>query len=251
MREVARNVFRVRGTDVNCVLVREGTELTLIDGGWVGDVPALEKAIRALGRRPEDVRAILLTHAHLDHMGALNHFHERYGVPVYMDPDEVAHARREYVEQATPLDILLRAWRPSVLAWSARISRAGALRRLAVPHARPFPDDGPLDLPGRPVPVACHGHTSGHSAYHLPGAGVVVTGDALVTGHPTSRFVGPHLLPSFFSHSTGASVAALDALGALDAGVLVPGHGDPWYGPLASAVAMALDRVTETARPAR
>nr|BFF04766.1 hypothetical protein GCM10020241_64410 [Streptoalloteichus tenebrarius] len=148
MREVARNVFRVRGTDVNCVLVREGTELTLIDGGWVGDVPALEKAIRALGRRPEDVRAILLTHAHLDHMGALNHFHERYGVPVYMDPDEVAHARREYVEQATPLDILLRAWRPSVLAWSARISRAGALRRLAVPHARPFPDDGPLDLPG-------------------------------------------------------------------------------------------------------
>ncbi|SHG81664.1 MBL fold metallo-hydrolase [Streptoalloteichus hindustanus] len=246
MHEVAKNVFCVRGTDVNWLLVREGRDLTLIDSGWLGDVPALERSIRAIGCRPGDVCAVLLTHAHLDHVGGLNHLRERYGVPVHMDPREVPHARREYLEQVRPAALLQRAWRPRVLAWSLRILRAGATRDLAIPHAEPFPHDGPLDLPGRPVPVACHGHTSGHSAYYLPDAGVVATGDALVTGHPTSPVVGPQLLPCYFSHSARDSVAALDSLAELDAGVLVPGHGDPWYGPLSSAVAEARRRAASS-----
>ncbi|RZQ62430.1 MBL fold metallo-hydrolase [Amycolatopsis suaedae] len=246
MREVAKDVFCVGGTDVNWVLVREGSDLTLIDGGWRGDLPAVERSIRALGRRPEDIRAILLTHAHLDHLGALNHFHDRYGTPVYMDPAEVPHARDGRLEQATPLDVARRAWRPAVLAWSARIIRAGALRHTSVPHARPFPADGPLDLPGRPVPVTCHGHTSGHSAYHLPAAGAVATGDALVTGHPLTRRHGPQLLPGFFAHSPDEALAALDVLDGLDADLVLPGHGLPWRGSLAEAVATARERAAGT-----
>ena len=239
MREVAKDVFCVGGTDVNWVLVREGTDLTLIDGGWRGDLAALPASIHILGRRPEDVRAILLTHAHVDHMGALNHLHERYGTPVYTGPREVPHAHRDHLEQATPLDVIRRAWRPKVLAWGLRITRAGALRHLSVPHALPFPGDGPLDLPGRPVPVPCPGHTSGHSAFHLPATGVVATGDALVTGHPTSRITGPQLLPAFFTHAPDQALAAMDTLGGLDAGILVPGHGEPWYGSMSAAAAQA------------
>nr|WP_042185777.1 MBL fold metallo-hydrolase [Kibdelosporangium sp. MJ126-NF4]CEL16878.1 possible beta-lactamase [Kibdelosporangium sp. MJ126-NF4]CTQ91893.1 possible beta-lactamase [Kibdelosporangium sp. MJ126-NF4] len=239
MREVAKDVFCVGGTDVNWVLVRDGSDLTLIDSGWLGDRDAVEESIRAIGHRPQDVRAILLTHAHLDHMGALNHMHERYGTPVYMDPVEVPHARSGELEQATPTDLIVRAWRPAVLAWSYRIIRAGALTHLRIPHAQPFPTDGPLDLPGRPVPVACHGHSSGHSAYHLPDTGVVASGDALVTAHPTARSTGPQLLPSFFSHAPRAALAALDVLGSLQADILVPGHGDPWRGALSEAAATA------------
>ncbi|RJQ83417.1 MBL fold metallo-hydrolase [Pseudonocardiaceae bacterium YIM PH 21723] len=238
MREVANGVFCVPGTDVNWVLVRDGRDLTLIDGGWLGDIPAVEASIRHIGHRPEDVRGILLTHAHIDHLGALNHFHERYETPVYVHPDELAGVRGERVEQAAVSDVLSRAWRPSVLAWSLRIIRAGALKHVTVPHALPFPDR--LDLPGSPVPVPCAGHTSGSTAYLLPGAGVVATGDALVTAHPTSAVVGPQLLPDFFTHDPQRARAALDVLAAVPADVIVPGHGDPWRGALADAVEQIL-----------
>ena len=83
------------------------------------------------------------------------------------------------------------------------------------------------------------GHTDGHSAFLVPGAGAVLTGDGLVTGHPTSRRTGPQLLPGFFSHDRTATVAALQPLAELDADLVLPGHGEPWRGPVADAVAGA------------
>ena len=251
MREVADNVFVVGGTNVNWVLLREWHDLTLIDGGWYGDFPAVEESIRDVGCRPQDVRAVLLTHAHLDHMGSLGRLHERFGTPVYASPREAAHARREYLEQATPADLLRRAGHHGMLGWSLRIVRAGALRRLVVPYAQPFPTPSgllggvplALDLPGHPVPVACPGHTSGHSAFHLPRVGAVVSGDALVTGHPVSSVEGPQLLPAYLSHSQADAIAALEVLGGLDADLLLPGHGEPWRGPVREAAATARERV--------
>ena len=86
--EVAPDVFLVRGRDVNWVILREDGELTLIDAGYPGDADAVESSVRQLGRRPEDVRAILLTHAHADHIGAVNPLHDRFGTPVLLDPVE-------------------------------------------------------------------------------------------------------------------------------------------------------------------
>ena len=238
--QVAENVFLAAGTHVNWVLLRDGQDLTLVDGGWYGDYAAVESSVRAIGHRLEDVRAILLTHAHIDHIGSVQRLQERYRIPVYASPREAAHARREFLEQATPADLARHAWRPAALRWTLQITRAGALRRLAVPHAEPFPTTaGPLDLPGQPVPVPCPGHTSGHTAYHLPQAGILISGDALVTGHPLSRTVGPQLLPGFFTHSPAEATASLDALAAIDAGVLLPGHGRPWKGPVSASVAQA------------
>ena len=79
--EVATDVFLARGTDVNWVLLRDGRELTVVDTGWAGDLPLLLASIEQVGCRPEDVRAVLVTHAHIDHLGGVNHLNTRSGTP--------------------------------------------------------------------------------------------------------------------------------------------------------------------------
>lgn len=242
LRQIATDVHLVAGTAVNWVLVRDGDALTVVDTGWPGDADRLDASVRALGLRPQDVAAVLLTHAHVDHVGGAAAWSD-LGVPVLTHPDEVALARGEAHEQASTLDVARRAWRPSVVRWSARIVRAGALRHPPVPHATAWPvggADGSLDLPGSPVPVPTPGHTSGHAAYLLPRAGVVVTGDALVTGHPLLRCTGPQVLPGFFATDPARVPVTLGALRELDADTIAPGHGEPWSGPLAEAVDRAV-----------
>ena len=238
--EVAPDVFFARGTDVNWILLREGEDVTLIDSGYPGDTGRVEASLRAIGRRPEDVRAVLITHAHIDHIGGVNHFHDRYGAAVYTDAVEVEHAHRERLEQASPLDVAANLWRPGVLPWLSRVMRVGVLKDVAVPAAEPFPTTGALDLPGHPVPVPTRGHTSGHTAYLLPAVGAVATGDELVTAHAVLRGTGPRVLPAFFNH--GDPVAAIGALEGLDADLVLPGHGDPLRRPIAEAVAEARAR---------
>ncbi|WP_194825248.1 MBL fold metallo-hydrolase [Nocardia sp. XZ_19_231] len=238
-QQVADNIFTIAGTHVNMVLLRDGRDLTLIDAGWHGDAATIEKSIRALGHRPEDIKAILLTHAHLDHVGALNHLHRHYAIPVYTSEIEVAHARGEVHESATPLDVIKRLTDLDTIGWAARITAAGGLRKNPVPHIQPFPVDGALDFPGNPIPISSPGHTSGHSAFYLPNAGAVATGDTLVTAHPTSKIQGPQLLPDFFNHSTPETLAALAALESLAASLVLPGHGDPFTEGIGQAVARA------------
>ncbi len=162
--QVADDVFLARGTDTNWLLLRDGADITLIDSGYPGDVAAVEASLREIGAQPQDVRALLITHAHIDHVGAANHLNERFGVPAYTDPVEVAHAHRERLEQANERDVVRNLWRRGALPWTLRVVRAGATTDVTVAHAQPFPAagaDGALDLPGAPVPIATHGHTAG------------------------------------------------------------------------------------------
>ena len=247
--QVADNVFMFTGTEVNWVIIQEGAELTLIDAGWEGDTQDVERSIRSLGRRPEDLCAVLLTHAHADHTGALNHLHDTYGVPLYMAAAEVPNARGENVESGGPIDVAKRLYRPKVARWAAQMVMAGGLQHITTPDALAFPQDGLPDLPGRPVPIATPGHTSGHTSYFLPEAGAVISGDALVSAHPTLNGVGPHLLPAGFSHDQHRAINSLHAFRELDADMFIPGHGPAWYGSMTSAVDQALAHCAPSEAP--
>ncbi|WP_369198588.1 MBL fold metallo-hydrolase [Streptomyces djakartensis] len=242
MKQVADNAWVGTGTVVNWLVVREGDALTLVDSGWPGDIGALEASLACIGQHPRDIKAVLLTHAHVDHMGGLNVLWRRYRVPVFMHPAELPMARGERREQATPMDILASSWRPRVAVWGTRILLAGGLRHPTIEHANAWDSNGPLDLPGSPVPVPCVGHTSGHTAYLFPDQGVIATGDALVTEHPASGRKTPHLLPSVYHKDIEEARRSLQELAVVDADTVVPGHGYVWSGSLKSAVRAAGDR---------
>lgn len=234
VREITPQVFAVTGRAVNWTILKDGDDLTLVDAGYPGDLPDVLASLREVGGT---LRAVLVTHAHVDHIGALPALLERYDVPVFTSEREAAHARREFLEQAGPADIVRIARNPRNWRWIGHLVAAGALRDEPVPSARPFPE--PLAVPGGPVPVPTPGHTSGHTAYVVPAAGVLITGDALVTGHPLSPVVGPQRIASFFDHDTARAERALDALAQVDATVILPGHGPVHHGSARAAVAAA------------
>jgi glyoxylase-like metal-dependent hydrolase (beta-lactamase superfamily II) len=132
-----------------------------------------------------------------------------------------------------------------VLPWAVHALRAGGTTHVPICEPRAFPAAGALDLPGAPVPVNTPGHTKGHCAYHLPDRGILITGDALVTAHPTARISGPQLLPDMFHSDRARALDSLTAPENLDAGLLLPGHGLVHQGSAKEAAATAREQVID------
>lgn len=251
VRQVSDTVHVVHGSNTNWVILKDpgGDEVTLIDTGYPGDRAALLDSLAAVGSSPEAVAAVLITHAHNDHLGSAEYLAATYHTPVYLHEAEVPHARRDFLQQVSVGQVMAQAWRPRVARWTLHVWRSGGMEQHPVTGPRPFPGGAvgdrpgePLDLPGRPVAVHTPGHTSGHCAYHLPESGVVISGDALVSGHAISPVKGPQLLHEMFHHDLGQAVTALDTLGALAGDVLLPGHGPVHHGPVSEAAALARER---------
>lgn len=244
--EVADGVWCARGRDVNWTLLVEGSAVTVVDAGYPGYVDAVRESLDAIGSSWGDVAAVLVTHAHVDHVGALPALLRDAAVPVYAASAELPNLHGERHESAGPGDVVRHLAGHGVLPWALRITRAGGTAPGTVPSAAAFVPawDDALDVPGRPVPVPTPGHTSGHTAYLLRDAGALLTGDTLCTGHALSRLEGPQLLAPWFDHDRAGVLDALDTLAGLDADVVVPGHGPVLGATLAEAAAIARDRAT-------
>ncbi|MCV7088791.1 MBL fold metallo-hydrolase [Mycobacterium interjectum] len=238
--QVTDTVYLAQGHAVNWTLVVDGTGVLLIDAGYPGDRGDVLASLAKLGYGAGDVRAILLTHAHIDHLGSAIWFAREHGTPVYCHADEVGHAKREYLEQVSILDVALRIWRPRWAVWGAHVVRNGGLIRDGIPSTRPLTAEVAAGLPGNPTAIATPGHTGGHCSYVVDG--VLASGDALITGHPLLRRGGPQLLPAVFSHDQQNCLRSLGALALLNTEVLLPGHGDVWRGPIREATEAALRR---------
>jgi glyoxylase-like metal-dependent hydrolase (beta-lactamase superfamily II) len=234
---ITEHVHMARTPLVNWTVVTDDAGVMLIDAGFPGSRDDVLTSLHHLGFGPADVSAILLTHAHVDHLGSAIWFAKTHGTPVYCHADEVGHAKREYLQQASPADLMLHAWQPRWVKWSLDIVRKGALTHEGIATTGALTQAVAEQLPGRPLAVPTPGHTGGHCSYVVDG--VLVSGDALVTGHPLSARTGPQLLHRVFNHDQRGCARSLAALAMLDTDVLIPGHGDVWVGPIREAARQA------------
>jgi glyoxylase-like metal-dependent hydrolase (beta-lactamase superfamily II) len=233
--------YSVAGPASNWIIVRERNRFMLIDAGYPADVAHVLASLRHLGLEPAEASAVLLTHAHVDHMGGAAYFAHRFGTPVLCSPQELPQVQgRIPRQQVTLLRVLAGAWRPTVLRWMVSALRAGALRAQPVETASAWTPEALQQLPGRPQPILLPGHTDGSSALYLPAAKAAVTGDAVVTGHPLTPWTGPQLTLPMFSRNPTRAAEALSALRGVDATLVLPGHGPALRKPLQAVVQQAL-----------
>ncbi len=77
LRQVADGTYVVHGTSTNWVILTEGRHL--IDTGYPGDREGLLGSLAEVGAAPEAVAAVLITHAHNDHLGSAEFLSAAYG----------------------------------------------------------------------------------------------------------------------------------------------------------------------------
>ncbi|WP_028048282.1 MBL fold metallo-hydrolase [Cellulomonas sp. URHD0024] len=237
--EVADRVYRLGHAFVNCYLVEDDGRVLIVDAGLPAIWPLLAGALRERALRPQDVAALVLTHAHFDHTGVAARVQAHLGVPVWAHPHDFVLAEHPYRYAHENPRAIYPIRHPRALRILGSMAAAGALRVPGVRGLQALPQGGPVDVPGRPVVVPTPGHTAGHCALHLPDRDVVLSGDALVTLDPYTGVPGPQIVAGAATADSALALASLEPLAATGATTVLPGHGEPWTDGVASAVEQA------------
>lgn len=225
-RDVAEGVHRVEDAYVNWYLVEDGASLTIVDCGLPRSWRSLQTALADLGRTSADVEAVIVTHAHADHVGFAERARREWHVPVWLHERDRTLSKHplKYEKEHSPL----RHANAHTLRLAVAMGRAGALRTPGLGDVRGFSDEPELDVPGRPKTVFTPGHTHGHTAFHFADRGVVIAGDALATIEPYSGRRGAYLVSGAAAVDSSVAVASLQRIADTAAGTVLVGHGPPW-----------------------
>ncbi len=233
--QIAPHIHRLGNGLVNSYLLEESGEVTIVDCGLPGYWRDLPRELAAMGRSLSDVRAVVLTHAHSDHIGFAERIRSERSVPVWIEELDATLARGEVPQQADPHSKRRIRLLPmlSVLAYGFP---RGGLRIPPVQVVSTFGDGATLDVPGAPCSILVPGHTSGSAALHVPTLGALFVGDAFATKNVLTGVEGPQIAPFGADvHLAFESLSRLESLA--DAGLVLPGHGAPWTQGIAAAVA--------------
>jgi len=236
--EVAKGVHRQSLGVANWYVVEEGGRVTLVDAGTPADWDTLHPALGSIGRRPDEVEAILLTHAHSDHTGFAERARAELRTRVLIHPGDVERARgvKQPKNEAGFGRYLVR-----IEAYRTLFGLVQQKGMSVVPIAEvsTFADGETIDVPGRPRAIHVPGHTDGMSALLFEDRSVLCTGDALVMRNPLTGRVGPQIAPAGLNLSSDRAMQSLARLEHLGAETVLTGHGEPWTEGVAEAVRRA------------
>ena len=184
-----KHVLSVGSFEVNCTILSDGDRAYVVDPGQEA-----ERIIAALDKLALKPVAILLTHAHFDHVGAVPELQRRYpGLPVYLGAAD--HAVITHPFNAYPPDY-------------PAITKPNDLRS-ATDLQQVLPSVRVIDTPG---------HTPGGVCYYFADDHRLLSGDTLFAGS-----IGRTDLPGGNLTTLAASLALLKELP--DETEVIPGHG--------------------------
>ncbi|GAB2966761.1 hypothetical protein GCM10027048_41680 [Hymenobacter coalescens] len=229
---VAPGVWALRNVFVNLFFVRHGHNAgpwVLVDAGLPGAAAKIRHAAESLfgeGARPE---AILMTHGHFDHAGALESLAEHWDVPVYAHPMELPYltGRSSYPPPDPTVGGGAMAWMSAL--YPKHPYNVGS-------RAKALPADGSVpELPDWRW-IFTPGHTPGHVAFFRESDRVLLAGDAFVTTKQESALAvweqrqEVHGPPKYFTCDWEAARLSVERLARLQPAVAATGHGIPMRG---------------------
>lgn len=213
--QLADGVYRVATAPADLVnsfvFAADDGSVCLIDAGFRRADRKIAAALRELGRRPEDVTHLLLTHAHMDHAGGADALlNEAVEVLAHTDDVSWLGLGREPRSDSSSLggrlvNVVGRVWRRP---WYTPVTVDRALVEGEL-----------LPLAGGIRVIHTPGHTPGHiSLLHEP-SGVLITGDAVMNVR------GLRNPPRFFCANIRQEASTRQRLAQLDFGIAAFTHG--------------------------
>ncbi len=194
----------------------DGGGLGLVDCGWEHDAgwTALTDGLSSIGAGITDVRGVLVTHLHFDHLGLAGRVREASGAWIAMHPADgdavrAMSGREGAAAVDTQVEFLvgLGADRETAVSDTGGPGRWEAFHRMAAPD-RDLLDGEVADFPGWSLrAVHTPGHTAGHLCFAEERTGVFLSGDHVL----------PRISPNISTHPGGPPDPLRDYLGALAA----------------------------------
>ena len=203
-----------KGGQVRAFLLDDGHELTVVDTLFETDARLILNEVRSIGRKPTDIKRIVLSHAHRSHLGGLAALKRLSGAPVLAHEWEAGivdgHRRAPRVSWAPTPPV--RAY-PLQLGLNLRLDK-----HPTCPVDQTLADGaqaGPLTVVHTP------GHTPGHLAFFWPERRLMITGDIVATW--------PDLSPGWkgFTLDVAEHLKSVRRMAGFEPKILAVGHGDP------------------------